>query len=77
MKTMDSMSAESVIQGHPRYSAKVYFHQSRDFGKAYFDAGVLLDRQTRVEVEYVPGLYGIGEGVYVAAEDTAFEVATA
>ena len=76
MRTMESASVEAVIQGHPRYKAKVYYHHSLDFGKAYFDAGVLLDRRTQVEVEYTAGMLGISEAVYMVAEEEAFEVAS-
>ena len=77
MNVMESASVSTVIQGHPRYSAKVYYHQSRDFKQAFFDIGVVVDRRTMDEEEYTPGLHGISEGVYVAAEDEAWEVASA
>jgi len=76
MRTMESASVETVIQGHPRYKAKVYYHHSLDFGAVYFDAGVLLDRRTQVETEYTPGMLGISEAVYMVAEEEAFEVAS-
>ena len=77
MDTMEGASVSTIIQGHPRFAAKVYYHQSRDFKLAYFDAGVVVDRMTMEEYEYTPRLFGISEGVYVAAEDLAWEVATA
>ena len=76
MTTMESASEEIIIQGHERFKAKVYFHHSRDFKLAYFDIGVVLDRRTMEEYEYTPGLFGISEGVYVAAEDESWEVAS-
>ena len=77
MNTMESASVSTVIQGHERYAVKVRYHQSRDFKRTYFDVGVVVDRMTMEEYEYTPGLFGISEGVYVAGEDEAWEVATA
>ena len=71
---MDSGSAQTVIAGHPRFACRVYWH-GVGMGECYHDSTVIVDRCLEQEYDWRPGLFGIGEGVYVAAEDAAFEVA--
>ncbi len=71
---MDSGSAQTVIQGHPRFACRVYWH-GVGMGSVYHDSTVIVDRCLEQEYDWRPGLFGIGEGVMTAAEDAAFEVA--
>ena len=77
MNTMEGASVATVIQGHEQYRCRVFYHQSRDFGKVYFDTSVVEDRATLCQYDWAPGLFDISEAVYRFAEEEALEVATA
>ena len=77
MHVMESASVSTAIQGHPQYSCRVFYHQSRDFGEVYFDTSVVEDRTTLEQYDWSPGLFDISEAVYCFAEEKAWEVATA
>ena len=73
METMHSDSAQSVIDGHPRYACRVYYHHSEDYGEFIFDSSVIVDRRTDEEYDYSPRKFGVSEPVFAVAEDTAWE----
>lgn len=72
---MESGSVETVVQGHERYACRVYFH-AVGMGIVYHDSTELVDRSLDLEIDWRPGVLGISEAVFVAAEDSAFEAAT-
>ncbi len=72
---MESGSVATVVQGHPRYSVRVKFHDV-GMGVVYHDSTALVDRTLDLEIDWRPGVLGISEAVFVAAEDSAFEAAT-
>ena len=72
--TMESGSAETIVQGHERYACRVYYHGG--MGVMYHDSTALVDRTLDLEIDWRPGVLGISEAVFVAAEDSAFEAAT-
>ena len=68
---MTEGSVQTVIQGHTRYAARVYYHG--EMGTVYHDSTVIVDRRIDEEYDWTPGMFGISEPVFVAAEDSAFE----
>ena len=71
---MTEGSVMTIISGHERYGCRLYYHGS--MGTVYHDSTVIVDRTLDEEMDWHPGLFGISEPVFVAAEDAAFEVAT-
>ena len=70
---MEPTSVQTVIQGHPRYACRLYYHAG--MGTVWHDSTVIVDRRIDEEYDWTPGMFGISEPVFVAAEDEAFEVA--
>jgi len=68
---MTEGSVMTIISGHERYGCRLYYHGG--MGTVYHDSTVIVDRRIDEEYDWAPGVFGISEPVFVAAEDSAFE----
>lgn len=60
----------TTISGHDLYGCRIYYHGTT------VDTTVVVELSSDEEHTWTPGLFGISEPVFVAAEDLAYMVAT-